>query len=239
MCVSSLSLAQGGGAMSPVASAKADDSGGRSLRQIMTTGGGTMYVIAALSLLTVFFIVFFGMVVRNSQVAPTALRREIVEKIRNGDMEEAARACDYRPCALSSIALAGIEYMKNTKEPDPVMLKDVIEGEGSRQSEAIQGQTQYLLDIAVIAPMLGLLGTVVGMLQAFNSVALEIASAKPMQLFNGVSQALVATAFGLIVGIPAMGFYGFFRRRAANVVSYLEVAAIEVMAAFNIGKSKK
>lgn len=240
MCLATFCVAQGGGSDASTPGARMESSADRmSFKQIMATGGGTMYVIAALSLMTVFFIVYFAMVVRNGQVAPKALRHEIVEKVRNGELDAAAQACDYRPCALSSVALAAIEYVKNTKEPDHVMLKDVIEGEGARQSEAIQGQTQYLLDIAVIAPMLGLLGTVVGMLQAFNSVALEIATAKPVALFAGVSKALVATAFGLIVGIPAMGFYGYFRRKAANVVSYLEVASIEVMSVFKTGKSAK
>ena len=79
--------------------------------------------------------------------------------------------------------------------------------------------------------MIGLLGTVFGMLRAFGSVARDIASAKPVVLAEGVSQALVTTAFGLIVGIPAMMFYAYFRRRAAKQISHLEAASTDILTA--------
>ena len=79
--------------------------------------------------------------------------------------------------------------------------------------------------------MIGLLGTVLGMLRAFSSIALDIARAKPILLAAGVSQALVTTDFGLIVGIPAMIFYGYFRRRASMICSLLEVASTDVVKA--------
>jgi biopolymer transport protein ExbB len=170
-------------------------------------------------------------VLRNGQVAPRALRRELIEKIRAGALDDAGTACDYRSCPLSAVAAAGIEYIRTVPQTDAMILRDVMEGEGGRQSEAIQGQTQYLLDIAVVAPMVGLLGTVFGMLRAFSSVALDIAKAKPVVLAGGVSQALITTAFGLIVGIPAMIFFAYFRRRASKVVSHLEAASADVLTA--------
>jgi biopolymer transport protein ExbB len=108
------------------------------------------------------------------------------------------------------------------KRPDPGLLREIVEGEGGRQATIIQNQTQYLLDIAVIAPMVGLLGTVMGMLKAFNAVALDLAKAKPMLLAGGVSQALITTVAGLIVAIPAMMAYAYFRGRTSRIVSDLE-----------------
>ena len=199
--------------------------------QIIENGGWLMYVLGGLSVLMLAFILYFAAVLRNGQVAPRALRRELMEKIKAGALDDASTACDYRPCPLSAVAAAGIEYIRTVSQTDSLILRDVIEGEGGRQSEAIQGQTQYLLDIAVIAPMVGLLGTVFGMLRAFSAVALDIAKAKPIVLAGGVSQALITTAFGLIVGIPAMIFYAYFRRRASKVVSHLEAAAADVLTA--------
>ena len=100
-----------------------------------------------------------------------------------------------------------------------------------RQSDAIQGQTQILLDISTIAPLLGLLGTVLGMLKAFSSVASDVASAKPVVLAAGVSQAIITTVFGLIVAIPCIAFYAWFRRRAGRQISNLEAASSEVVTA--------
>ena len=236
--------AQTAPAPAPAAAAAASEGGGAgaqhmTLKQMMRTGGGVMYVLAGASFLTVALIVYFFVTIRVSQVVPRFLHREIVEKIRGGNLDDVRRACEYRPCPLSSIVLAAIDYTRNSTETDPELLKDVMEGEGARQADGIQGQAQYLLDIAVLSPMLGLLGTVVGMLDAFNAVALEDAVARPVQLAAGVSRALVATAFGLIVGIPAMGFYGVFRRKAAKVVSYLEVASVDVLTALSSSRRSR
>jgi biopolymer transport protein ExbB len=199
--------------------------------QIIKSGGWLMYVLAAMSVLTVAFVIYFFAVLRVGQVAPRSLHRDLVEKIRGGAIEDARRACEYRPCPLSAVALAAIDYMRDVAAGDSSMLRDVIEGEGSRQAEAIHGQTQYLLDVAVVAPMVGLLGTVFGMLHAFSGIALNIASAKPVVLAEGISQALITTAFGLMIGIPAMMFYAYFRRKASALVSYLEAVSTEILTA--------
>lgn len=199
--------------------------------EIVEAGGSLMYVLGGLSLLTVGFVVYFGIVLRPSVVVPRPLYREVMEKTRLGALDDVRRACEYKPSPLSHVVMAALDHVRNVPHLEPQLLKEFVQDEGSRQSEAIQGQTQYLLDVAVIAPMVGLLGTVFGMLNAFSAVALDIARAKPIVLAAGVAQALTTTAFGLIVGIPAMAFYAFFRRRAAGVVSHLEAASTEVLTA--------
>lgn len=202
---------------------------GLTWKQLVESGGWLMYVLGALSVLTVAFVIYFFVVLRTTQVAPRHLYGELIEKIKAGAIDDARRICEYRPCPLSAVAIVGLNYVRNSPEADPVMLKDVIESEGGRQAEAIQGHTQYLLDIAVISPMVGFLGTVFGMLRAFGSVALDIAKAKPVVLASGIAQALVTTAFGLLVSIPAMMFYAYFRRRSSRLVSHLETVAADVL----------
>jgi len=202
-----------------------------SWREIIETGGVIMYILGAMSVLTLAMVIYFFIVLRVGQVAPRALHRELMDKLRAGHVDEARRTCEYRPSPLSAVCLAAIDHLRDLPQAGPMMLKDVVEGEGQRQSETLQGQTQYLLDVAVVAPMVGLLGTVLGMLRAFSGIALEIDRAKPVVLAAGVSQALITTAFGLIVGIPAMAFYAYFRRRASKLVSSLEVASTDVMTA--------
>lgn len=213
------------------AAAMQAEEAGMTWQQILQSGGWLMYALGALSILTVAFVVYFFVILRVSQIAPRPLHRDLVEKIKAGSLDEARRACEYRPCPLAAVAISALDYVRNLPGGDPVLLKDAVEGEGQRQAESIQGQTQFLLDIAVVSPMVGLLGTVIGMLRAFSAVALDIAKAKPVVLAAGVSQALITTAFGLIVGIPAMLFYAYFRRRAANMVSQMEAAATDVLAA--------
>jgi biopolymer transport protein ExbB len=224
----------------PMPSVTGGSSDAMSFNQIMHTGGGVMYVLAFASVLTLALVVYFLVVIRVGYVVPKSLYRNVLEKVTSGaDLDEIQRVCEDTACPLSMIVVTAIDYVKSSgSKMKPEALKDIMEGEGARQSDEIQGRAQYLLDIAVLSPMLGLLGTVVGMLQAFNAVALENSVAKPVLLAGGVSKALVATAFGLIVGIPAMAFYGHFRRKASKVVSNLEVASLQVYTALTSRSSK-
>ena len=199
-------------------------------KQVMAAGGWLMYVLGALSIGVGAMVVYLFTILRQSQIVPELQCHQIMDSLNSVSMDAARRACDERPSPISAVTLTALDFLKKVPNADPVMIKDVIESEGSRQSESIQGQTQYLLDIAVISPMVGLLGTVFGMLSAFSAVAIDIAKAKPILLARGVSQALITTVAGLIIGIPAMAFYAYFRRRAATLVSVLEKTSSDVLA---------
>ncbi len=212
-------------------------------QQAWKTGGlpvqVLMYVLMGMSFLAVTLIVYFFAVLRDSEIVPRKTLHDVLARLKKGQIEEARITCEARPSPLSAVALVAIDYVKSMGASNQSLIKDVIQGEGTRQAESIQGQTQYLLDIGVIAPMIGLLGTVFGMLKAFSAVALDIAQAKPVVLANGVAQALITTASGLIVGIPAMMFYSYFRRKASKLVSRLETASAEVMMALAETESDK
>ncbi len=95
--------------------------------------------------------------------------------------------------------------------------------EGGRIADRLLSQAEWLADIAAIAPLVGLLGTVLGMFSAFGGIASDVsAGAKPMVLAQGVSQAIVTTIFGLVVAIPALLAYAFFRRRAQRRIAEIE-----------------
>lgn len=200
-----------------------------SLSEILQAGGWLMYVLAAMSIFGVALVVYFAVVLRGESVTPREFMRDLREMLAAGRVEEARKACEKNRSAVASVAAAALEYVDRSGDPHPGLLKEIMEGEGSRQASLLQNQTQYLLDVAAVAPMVGLLGTVMGMLRAFNTVALDIAKAKPMLLAGGVSQALVTTAAGLIVAIPAMVFYAFFRSRTSRLISNLEAAGAEIM----------
>jgi len=203
------------------------------LNDLFTKGGGLMYVLLALSVIAVALVIYCLIVLRAEAVVSRVFRRDLVAKINSGAWDEVRTACRNRPSPLAEIALAALDSMEmNGGKADPSLLKEIIESEGIRQATTIQNEPQYLLDVAVISPMVGLLGTVFGMIQAFNVVAFDLAKAKPLMLVAGVSEALVATAGGLLVGIPAMAFYAFFRGRATKLVGLLESAGHEVLTAF-------
>ena len=98
--------------------------------------------------------------------------------------------------------------------------------EGGRIADAMMASVDWLADIAAIAPLVGLLGTVLGMFQAFGGIASDVsAGAKPVLLAQGVSQAIVTTIFGLVVAIPCLAAYAIFRRRAQKRIAEIEAGA--------------
>jgi biopolymer transport protein ExbB len=206
-----------------------------SLTEILETGGWLMYVLGGMSVLGLGFVLYFLAVLRQDQVVPREFFKDVQNMITAGRYDEARLAAAKRPSPVAAITLASLDYTQRVEQPDAALLKEIIEGEGSRQAALIQNQIQYLLDLAVIAPMVGLLGTVMGMLSAFNAVALDIAKAKPMVLAAGVSQALITTAAGLIVGIPAMIAYAYFRGRVSKLLAALETASADLLTLF-VGK---
>lgn len=211
---------------------------GMSFKQAWEYGGWIMWVLAAISIFAMAMVFYFVIVLRAGAVTPRELVSDILARIRANDMNEVRRLCDRHPCPLSAVVLATLDCLRNVPQCDVALLRGAAEAEGSRQADAIQGQTEFLLDVATIAPLLGLLGTVLGMLTAFGSVASDIASAKPVVLAAGVSQAIVTTVFGLVVAIPSMMFYAWFRRRASRQIANLEAASSEIMTAI-IGMGNK
>ena len=215
-----------GGAVPLTAAAREDT---MTVERIIETGGIPMYVLAAMSVVGLAMVLYFLHALRENQIAPRRFQSELRLLLSSGQLEKARDACLKNRSAMAGVALSAIEYAHNADQADPGLLKEMIEGEGGRQANMIQNQIQYLQDIAVIAPMVGLLGTVLGMLTAFNAVALKIAEAKPVVLAAGVSQALITTAAGLIVGIPAMTAYAYFRGRSAKLISGLENVSAELL----------
>jgi biopolymer transport protein ExbB len=110
-------------------------------------------------------------------------------------------------------------------------VREVAEAEGSRQAGLLSSRITYLADIGSIAPMVGLLGTVLGMIKSFLNIAEgDVSGVRQMELAEGVSEALITTAAGLMIGIPALVFYSLFRGRVQKYIAELEAAATHLMA---------
>ncbi|MBQ7666954.1 MAG: MotA/TolQ/ExbB proton channel family protein, partial [Kiritimatiellae bacterium] len=174
---------------------------------------------------------YLAVTLRRGAVAPRAVINDVMDDIRRGALDEARKACDYRPSPFSAIAMAAIDAARGFGgAADAASISAVVEGEGARQAGRLQSRAQWLLDISSIAPMVGLLGTVLGMFEAFRAVGGEFSvAAKPVVLAQGVSLALVTTVAGLLVAIPCMALYAFFRRGAARQTAMLEALASDLV----------
>ena len=111
------------------------------------------------------------------------------------------------------------------------IVREIAETEGATQAASLQHRIVYLADIGMLSPMIGLLGTVVGIIKSFGVLASRqtAEASRNMLLAGGVSEALVATAGGLILGITSMAFYAFFRGRVQRLISDLEIASTHIL----------
>ena len=214
---------------------------GMSLREAWGYGGWVMWVLLGISVLAVMLVLYILFSFRLGTVAPRRLISAVRDAIMEGDDNTARRLCEARHGAFASIALTALDCIRATNgEPDSELLRDLVHSEGSRLAESMQSQAQLLLDLAAIAPMLGLLGTTLGMLQAFGSIAQDVlVAAKPVILAQGVSKAIITTIAGLLVAIPCMFMYAIFRRRVASLAGHLEAAAAEIVTAVAARKGAK
>lgn len=206
----------------------ADAPAGMTFAELFRLGGPLMYVLCALSVIGLALIVYYAIVLRSGTVAPDAQRLRLRELLRAGREREARAHCADRPTALGAVMAAGLDFAKENPDAPAAAIKDVMESEGVRQAGRMQSLIHYLLDLSSVAPMVGLLGTVIGMLRAFNSVAFDMAKARPMELAGGVGQALITTIAGLCVAIPALIAWAVFRGRVVKLVGRLEVASAEL-----------
>ena len=206
---------------------------GMSFRDAWNYGGWIMWVLLAISVFAVMLVLYFLVAFRTGAVVPRHLVTAVRDAILEGDDNSARRLCESRSGAFSSVALTALDCIRATDgDTDGDLLRDLVQSEGARLTDSMQSQAQLLLDLSAIAPMIGLLGTTLGMLMAFGSIAQDVlVAAKPVILAQGVSKAIVTTIAGLLVAIPCMFAYAIFRRRVSSLSGKLEAAAAEVVTA--------
>ncbi len=142
---------------------------------------------------------------------------------------------------LMTIRRGAVVSNFTTKNPnaDFQQVREIAETEGTRVAANLNNRVVYLADIGMIAPLLGLLGTVFGIIRSFGALGADLGTARYVLLSQGISEALVNTAAGLAIGIPAMMFYAFFRGRAQRLISDLESACTHVLALLSLQYSKQ
>jgi biopolymer transport protein ExbB len=190
--------------------------------QAWAYGGWIMWVMAGLSVIAVAIVLVIMITQRREAICPSALVHEVFDLISRCKKDEAHQACLRRPCPFSAIALDAMA--SGSKAADTVATT------GSHIAERLNGTVDYLADIGAIAPLVGLLGTVLGMFSAFGGIASDVAAnARPVVLAQGVSQAIVTTIFGLIIAIPCLAMHAFLRRRAAKRIAELETLSDKIL----------
>jgi biopolymer transport protein ExbB len=204
---------------------------GPTLLERVRLGGWAMIPLGLLSVLTVGLIIYCAMLVRRRSVVTDQFLSAVDAYLKKNDYLGLVAHSSKEPEALARVVQNTMEFATRNPGAKFGMLRDIAETEGSRQSARLFQQVSYLYDLGVIAPMIGLAGTVTGMITSFTGISQTTAGAiRPQALANGVAEALIATAGGLVVGVPAMIAYAYFKGRASHLVSELEASATDVLA---------
>ncbi len=178
--------------------------------------------LAALSVAGTHLIVDSFLKIKESRIIPEGLTDGVRAALDVGDFEKAKQLCGEEPGALANILSAGFSNKDDGAE-------DAVAIAAELESEKMMQRVNYLNVVGNLAPMLGLLGTVQGMIMAFATLGTEAGAAKNAMLATNISQALYTTAAGLVIAVPALGFFSFFRNRAAKIILNMEALTMELM----------
>jgi biopolymer transport protein ExbB len=199
--------------------------------EILAKGGLMMYPLGIMSVITMLLVLLFLLTIRRNAIVSDRFMNAAESMIRKRDYLSLAAYSQRRNECIARITQKALDFM--TRNPTSAFenVREVAQAEGSRQAGLLSSRITYLADIGSIAPMVGLLGTVFGMIKAFLEISHgEVAGVKQMSLAEGVSEALIATAGGLAISIPAFVFYSIFRGRVHKYISEMEAAATHLMA---------
>ncbi|MCD4486540.1 MotA/TolQ/ExbB proton channel family protein [Chromobacterium vaccinii] len=190
---------------------------------IVEAAGWPIWTIIAASVVSLAIILERLYTLRRGAVVPQGLLAQTLQEYRRiGDKDELLqRLQGHSP--LGRLFAAGLRNVHGSRE----VMKEAIEDEGRQVAHLLERLLTTLGTIAAMAPLLGLLGTVIGMIEIFGSQ--NASGANPQQLAHGISVALYNTAFGLIVAIPSMMFYRYFRSKVDGLLVEMEAQAVKLV----------
>ena len=196
---------------------------GGSVFAIIQAAGWPIWPLLFASIIALALIIERLVALRRSKVAPEGLLARVVGEVRQGTVNEAAINVLEQGSPLGRVLAAGLRNVKSSRE----VMKESIEEAGRGVTHELERYLTTLGTIASISPLMGLFGTVVGMIEIFGSQAPT--GANPMQLAHGISIALYNTGFGLVIAIPAMIFWRHFRALVDSFVIEMEQQAVKLV----------
>lgn len=192
-----------------------------SILQLIWHGGPLTVLIWICLVLTsvtmVTFIIQNILYLRNDKLAPPPLFDSLKQTLASGNYQEAWEICKANRVYLANVLKAGLERLGRGKEA----VQEGLAEHGLREAQILRTRNSYLSVIGVVAPMIGLLGTVIGMMRAFATLA-SSGIKDPSKLAANISEVLLATASGLFIAIPAFICYYIFRNRAQMVIVHAD-----------------
>jgi biopolymer transport protein ExbB len=196
-----------------------------SLLSILGKGGFLMIPLAICSFIAVIIIVERLFFLHRAKINTDQFMNKIGKLLRDNKVEAGIILCQQTKGPIASIVEAGIQKYDRPREE----IKETIESAGKAEIYILERGLSVLATIAGIAPLLGFLGTVTGMIQAFMKIETLEGNVNPAVLAGGIWEALLTTAVGLTVGIPTLIFYNYLVNKVQKFVFEMEKSSNELV----------
>lgn len=192
---------------------------------VFLRGGVIMWFILPLSIVGLGVIIDRYIILRKARINVPAFMIRIRGFLKKKDISGAVSYCMEENSPIANIVRKGLKKYNLGHE----RVKEAIENAGTQEVSKLEKGLPILASVSGIAPLLGFLGTVTGMISAFMTIEDLQGAANPSDLAGGIWEALITTAFGLMVGIPALAFYNYFLSRVKKLVTDMEAVANDVI----------
>jgi biopolymer transport protein ExbB len=192
---------------------------------LIDKGGILIYPLIVLLVWGILIIVVKLLTLRRDRIINPGVIQKVEELLLQKKIPEATAYCKQNPLPMTRILLAGIiSYERSEAE-----LKEILEEAGRQELPGIRRHLTALGTIAGAAPLIGLLGTVLGMIAVFATLS-QGTSVNPTTLAGGISEALITTAVGLVIATPTLIFHNFFTGKVQNLIIEMEKISLRLVA---------
>lgn len=210
-----------------------------SILEAMLRSGPMIWVLLALSVFSLMLVIVYLLTIRRGAVVSNGFMATAEALLRKRDHLALLAVSNRHSEGIARVVQRVLDFTTKNPNADFAQVREIAETEGTRVATNLTNRVSYLADIGMIAPMIGLLGTVFGIIRSFGALGADVGTARYAALSNGISEALVNTAAGLAIGIPAMIFYAFFRGRAQRLISELEAAVTHILALLSMQQGRR
>ena len=199
------------------------------LFDLARSGGWAMVALGVMSVITVLLVLVYLITLRRGAVASASFMNTADVLLKKRDYHGLLAIANRHGEMVARVVQRTLEFATRNPKASFTTIREIAQTEGSTLAAALQHRIVYLADIGMLAPMVGLLGTVAGIIQSFGTLAGSTTQTRQTLLASGISEALVCTATGLIIGIVAMGCHSLFRGKVQNLISDLEIASAHIL----------
>src|SRR5271163_2343525 len=191
-------------------------------------GGSWGMIPIAIVMVFVIFIIFERyMTLSKMSVDKKDFNDKLFGFILRGDIRQAITFCDSKPAPLTNTLKAGLVQVLNKRPDEEVQV--AMDGAALKEVPVLDGWTGFLAVFGNVATLLGLLGTIIGLIHSFRAVTNADPAQKATLLSSGIAEAMNCTAFGLIVAIPALLAYSYYQTRTQRIVNDLNESSMNLM----------